>query len=130
MNLYAKIALFGIAIWVIAFIVGSALYTQEGTPRLNLLLTQNIFYLLITLTTVYFCLRLLKPLSADYVRQGALIGISWLVIAVVLDLAILLPVTGISLMQWTQEIFPMLFAFPIITIGLGAAMARSRSSQL
>jgi len=117
-----KIILFGAAIWIIAFVAGAFLFTPEGSPRLDMLLTQNIFYLLLTLTTLYFAYLYLKNLDMSHLQEGVIIGVSWVVISAFLDIVILLPLFDVSYANWVQQIFPALLVMPMMTIALGLAM--------
>jgi hypothetical protein len=124
LNKNIKITLIGAIVWLGTFVVRAFLFTPEGNPSFNVLLTQNIFFITQTLFAMLALLYYMKGLQHNFIREGVVIGIIWFVVSCLLDFAILMPLFNIKFDAWLLEIMPSYFALPILSIG-GGAMAKA-----
>ncbi len=126
LNKNIKIALLGALIWIGVFTVGAFLFTPEGKPRLELLLTQNIFYLSTALLAMGFLFFYFKDVKSHFLREGIVIGIIWIIVNTALDWLILLPLFDITYSDWLKNIMPALFVLPILSIGTALIIQRQK----
>ncbi len=120
-NKNIKIALFGAIIWTIIFIIGSFLYTAKGLPILSPVLTQLIFVFVMLLLSAAAALYLLNTRKGQFIREGAVIGLIWIVMHCALDYFVLLPLRGITADIWLQAVALSYLTLPVLTMAMGAA---------
>jgi len=118
MNKYLKIILYGVLVWLVPFIVSFFIYPLKtaGNP-----LFESIMPLIITLMVVTISYQYLKNLKTDIIREGILIGVSWFVISIAIDLVLFLPPSPMqmNLTSYMEDIGVTYIMIPMITIGMG-----------
>ncbi|OGD54298.1 hypothetical protein A3K80_08115 [Candidatus Bathyarchaeota archaeon RBG_13_38_9] len=83
-----KILLFGVLIWLIPFVVSFFIFPLRSSSRP---LFESIMPVILTLAVAFFTVRYLSKISRDFVKEGILIGIVWLVTSLVIDLILFIP---------------------------------------
>lgn len=74
----------------------------------------------VTISVAAFSYLYFKDISADFIKEGVIIGVLWVIISVVLDIIlILLGVNKISLFNYALMVLPLYVIIPAITIGYG-----------
>jgi hypothetical protein len=117
MNKYFKIVIFGFVVWLVPFLVSFFIYPLKtaGNP-----LFESVMPLVITIITVSLaCLYLIK-LETDLIREGVIIGFSWFIINLAIDLVLFLPPSPMQMnfMNYMEDIGITYLIIPVITIGL------------
>jgi hypothetical protein len=117
MNKYFKIVIFGFVVWLVPFLVSFFIYPLKtaGNP-----LFESVMPLVITIITVSLaCLYLIK-LETDLIREGVIIGFSWFLINLAIDLVLFLPPSPMqmNLMNYMEDIGITYLMIPVITVGL------------
>lgn len=110
---------YGLLTWLVPFITGFALYTSDGEPRYDELFTSNIFEIVGGLIGMYLIVQYFKYVKKNHVCEGWLLGIFWLCINIILDLFILIPLSGLSYSEYFLSIGVGYLVIPIITVGAG-----------
>jgi hypothetical protein len=65
----------------------------------------------------------LKDIKADFVREGAVLGIAWFIINTALDILVLVYLLqGMDLATWAGQIGIRYLLMPVMTTAMGAAM--------
>lgn len=110
-----KIIGFGLIVWLI--------------PTLITLLVSNLKFLnffdvisavAIAITVIIFSYLYLRDIDANFIKEGVILGIVWLIISLVLDVVLVfLGITKLSLMEYTIYFAPLYIIIPAITIGFG-----------
>jgi hypothetical protein len=119
MNKNAKIINYGLLVWLIP-----SLITVISGP---FLVAINIFEIIsavaIAVTVMVFSYLYLKGITENFIKESVLVGISWLIISIVLDIIlILLGISQLTLTNYAMYVAPLYIIIPAITIGLGLYM--------
>ena len=118
MNRYLKIISFGFFVWLIPFLASFFMYPLKtaGNP-----LFESLMPVIITLVTVVLASIYLKNAEGDLLREGALIGVFWFLISVIIDLFLFLPPSPMQMgiTGYFMDIGITYLIIPIITIGMG-----------
>ena len=88
MNRYLKIIIYGIMVWLVPFVVSFIIYPLK-TPTYPLF--ESILSVVIAVAAVLFSYYYLKNTSDNFISQGVIIGISWFIICILMDLVLFLP---------------------------------------
>ena len=123
MNKYLKIVLFGFILWLVPFIASFFFVDAKGNFLIPETFFKSIMIVVGSLVGVLLAVRYFKDIKSDFVIEGILLGVIWLVINLAMD--IILVSTGFFRMTFTQyltDIGLRYFSMPIYTIGLGYAL--------
>ena len=119
MNKNAKIINYGLLVWLIP----SLITVISG----SFITAMNIFEIVsavaIALTVTAFSYLYLKAITENFIKESVLVGISWLIISIVLDIImVMLGISELSLNNYMTYVAPLYIIVPAITIGLGLYM--------
>jgi hypothetical protein len=85
----------------------------------------------IAVTVIVFSYLYLNSIKANFINEGVLIGISWLIISIVLDLILIAAgISQLSLSSYAMYVAPLYIIIPAITIGLGLNMNRMNQKRV
>jgi hypothetical protein len=115
MNQYLLAVILGIIAWFIGFMAGIPL--TAASQYMHTAQTVLGVFLGMIFAAWYF-LRL----SGPYLRQGLVLGVIWLVLMIVLDLAFLLPFIQGGVAGWFASIGLGYFSIPVMTTIFGWAL--------
>lgn len=123
MNKNAKIINYGLLVWLIPSLITVILG--------SFLAAMNIFEIVsavaIAVTVMVFSYLYFKGIIEDFIKEGILIGIIWLVISIVLDIIlVMLSVSELNLNTYMMYVAPLYLIIPAITIGLGLYMNQKK----
>ncbi|MBP2029897.1 hypothetical protein J2755_000831 [Methanohalophilus levihalophilus] len=126
MNKYAKMALFGFILWVIPFFSGFPFVDSSGNFLIDEIFFKTIMILVGGFTGVILAVAYFKDIRTDYVKDGILLGVIWLVISLGLDLVMMsagfFPMT---VAEYFAEIGLRYLIMPMYTIGMGYALMQN-----
>jgi hypothetical protein len=72
----------------------------------------------------------LKGINANFIKEGVLIGVIWLIISILLDLLMItVGITQIGLNSYAMYVAPLYIIIPAVNIGLGAYMVQNKSKK-
>jgi len=109
--------LFGFLIWLIPFLVALALYSIHETNRP---LFESIMPNAIAISTVIFSVLYFKKVNGNYLKEGLLLGVVWLIISIVIDLTMFMQgPMKMGFADYLMDIGLTYFIIPTITIGFG-----------
>ena len=115
MNKILKIVIFGLIVWLIPTLV-----TLLASYVIGIYLFDVISALAIAITVIVFAYLYFKYVNTDYLKEGVVTGIVWLLISLVLDIALVfLQITKLTLMEYLIYVSPLYIIIPAITIGFG-----------
>lgn len=118
MNRYLKIILYGFILWLAPFVVSFFIYPLKtaGSP-----LFESIMPLVISLSVVVLAFLYLKNLERDYVKEGVVIGVSWFMTSILIDLLLFLSPSAMqmSFSDYMMDIGITYLMIPFITVGMG-----------
>ena len=118
MNKTLKIVLYGIGMWLAPFIVSFLIYPlkQSANPFF-----EAVMPVVVAATAVLLALHYFKPVKKDCLGEGVLMGVSWFVICIALDLMMFLPASPMhmDLQAYMMDIGFTYLIIPIVTVGMG-----------
>ena len=129
MNRYVKLLLFGFLLWLIPFGVGFLFFDANGNLTISETFFKSIMVVLGALLGVAFSVDYFKGIKGDYVNEGIVLGFTWLVISIVIDL--MLVFSGFFKMgvgEYFTDIGVRYLSIPIYTIGLGLALSNAHAA--
>ena len=124
MNKYLKICLFGFLIWLIPFIMSFFIFGLHEDYRP---LFESIMAVTVTLSVVIFSILYFKTVDKDYIKEGVIIGMIWLIINLILDLIIMVLLESpmqMSIGDYMMDIGLTYVIIPVITIGFGMILEK------
>jgi hypothetical protein len=112
-----RLWLYGFLVWLVPFVVAISL---SGIKETNRPLFESIMPVVLALTVVVFLSLDFQSIAGGYLQRGVRIGLVWLAISIVLDLALFSsgPVR-MSLAEYMQDIGLTYLLIPIITVSAG-----------
>ncbi|KAF5086513.1 hypothetical protein [Methanobacterium aggregans] len=118
MNKTLKIILYGILMWLVVFLVSFLIYPlkQWANPFF-----ESIMPVVITVTVVALTITYFKQQNKDFLRESALIGVSWFVISIAIDLVMFLPPSPMhmGLSDYMTDVGFTYIIIPTVTLGMG-----------
>jgi hypothetical protein len=128
MNKYLKMVLYGLLVWLIPFMVSFAFVDQQGNFTIDVTFFKSIMVVTGALVGVVLAVRYFRDVETNYVNEGIVLGVTWLVINLAMDL---LMVYGgffqMGIMEYFTDIGMRYFAMPIYTIGMGYALMQQEN---
>lgn len=121
-----KIILFGVLSWLVPFVVSFFMYSKDGRPLVDIFLFQSIMVVIGSLTATTLLVFYFKKIKEGFMRQGVILGLSWLAINWILDLVILIPMSKMSLSSYFMQIGLGYLVIPIACIGFGVVLENSK----
>ena len=99
-RLWLKIIGFGILVWIVPFVTGFFFVDQAGNFTIDIFIAKSIFMIIGAIVGAFLIYRLFKQINENYLRWGITIGLVWMITNWLLDIIILLPLSGDSITQW------------------------------
>jgi hypothetical protein len=121
-----KIALFGVVVWLVPFVISFGLYTPDGQPRFSEDLFESVMAVSLTGITAAMAYRLFKP-TQSIGPSGFVVGLVWAVISIVLDIPTIVMGLGMAPSQYVVDVALTYLVIPAVTIAV-AKTARARRS--
>ena len=121
MKKFLKITFFGLLLWIIGFVIGFAIWPIHDS---NFMLFKTIMIILSILSGMILLIIYFNQVQSDYLKDGIIVGINWLVVNIVLDLLILVLMLKTPVGQYFIEVGIRYLDIPIITIGIGFLLSK------
>jgi uncharacterized membrane protein YpjA len=67
-----------------------------------------------------------RIINGDYLKEGIIVGLTWLGINVLLDLLVLIPMSGMSIADYFTRIGIGYLVIPVMSITVGAALGNKK----
>lgn len=115
MNKNLKIIGYGFIVWLIPTLI------TLSVSYLNVLSFFDVISAIaIAVTVIIFSYLYFKDIHAHFTKEGVIIGLVWLVISIVLDIALIfLGITQLTLTAYAINVAPLYIIIPAVTIGFG-----------
>ena len=123
-KLAAKVLGYGVLVWLIPFVAGFFMVDQSGNFTVDPFIAKSVFMVIGSFVGAVCLYRLFGSINQDYLRWGVIIGIVWMVINWLLDILILLPLSGDSVGQWFGAIGVRYFSMLFVAVLAGAVAQR------
>ena len=122
MNKNSKIINYGVLVWLIPSLI---------TVTLASFVAMNVFEIIsavaIAVTVIVFSYLYFRGITENFIKEGILIGIIWLIISIILDLILVaVGISQLNLTSYAMYVAPLYIIIPAVTIGLGVYMKQKR----
>lgn len=115
----------GLLSWAIPFFAAFPFFSPEGGLIVPQPLFKSIMVVVGTVVGVALLVWMLRRFGAS-LMVGLVIGLYWLLINWVLDIVVLLPMSGSSLTEWFYDIGIRYLSLPIVAAGMGWVGRKAR----
>lgn len=99
-----KIIGYGLFTWLIPFLAAFPFYSREGDLLIDMFLFKTIMLLVGSLIGGYMLYRYFRLLKDNFIRHAWQVGSIWVILNLLLDMIVVVPMSGMSLVQYFQEI--------------------------
>lgn len=121
-----KIALYGFIAWLVPFISAFFFYTRDGKLNIDIFLFKTIMIIVGFITGAILLVSYFKKVNENYLKEGILVGIIWFSVSILLDLLVLIPMSGMSISNYFTQIGLRYLAMPAMSIAIGASLANNK----
>lgn len=118
---------YGLLVWLIPFAVAFAVFPLRESNRP---LFESIMPVALVAAVTGFAVRYFGGVTTAFLREGLRLGLLWLLISVAIDAPLMLfggPMR-MSVGDYVADIAVTYLVMPLITVGIGAALARRPGS--
>lgn len=126
MKKYTKSAFYGFIAWLVPFLAAFLFYTREGKLTIDILFFKSIMVAVGSATAAFLLISYFKKINADYFKEGIRVGILWFAVNILLDLLILLPMSGMAIPTYFMQIGLGYLAIPAMSIAVGTTLANKK----
>ena len=114
--------LYGFLAWLVPFVTAFFFYSKEGGLVIDIFLFKTIMIVVGAIVGAFLLVSYFKRIRANYLMEGIIVGITWFIINIVLDILILIPMSGMALPGYFAEIGLRYLVMPVMSIMVGAAL--------
>ena len=126
MNKYLKNILYGFLAWLIPFVASFFFYTREGELTIDIFLFKSIMIVIGSFSAAFLLVSYFKKIDADYFNEGIIVGFTWFGLNNILDILILIPMSGMSIADYFIQIGIRYLAIPAMSIAVGTALQNKK----
>ena len=126
MNKYVRNVLYGFLAWLIPFIASFFFYSREGKLTIDIFLFKSIMIVVGSFSAAILLVSYFRNINVDYFKEGIIVGMIWFGINIVLDILILIPMSGMSITDYFMQIGLMYLAIPAMSIAVGTALKNKK----
>jgi len=119
-----KIGLFGLLTWLIPFVVSFLFYSKEGELSIDIFLFKSIMIVVGSITGASLLVIYFKRIEKNYLSEGILVGLVWFLMNVILDLIVLVPMSGMDRGTYVAQIGLRYLVIPVMSIAMGIVASK------
>jgi len=116
----------GFLVWLIPFTASILFYTREGGLRIDVFLFKTIMIVIGSSSAAFLVVSYFKKITADFLKEGVVVGITWFGINILLDLVVLIPISGMPVSDYFKGIGLRYLLMPVICIMVGRALENKK----
>lgn len=117
-----RAVLYGFVSWLVPLVLSFGFVDQTGQFRTDIRFFKSVMFVTATTTAAVLLVSYFSRVKTGYLRQGVLLGLLWLAMNLLLDVAVLVPLTGMSLRDYVVQIGFGYLAIPVITVLVGKVL--------
>jgi len=125
-NKYIRNLLFGLLAWLIPFLASFLFYTKEGKLTIDILFFKSIMLVVGSISAAFLLIFYFKKIDTGYFKEGIIVGVFWFVLNILLDLLVLVPMSGMSVPNYLMQIGLGYLAIPAMSVTVGTALANKK----
>lgn len=131
MNRFLRVIFFGILIWLIPFLISFLFLDMEGNFIIPETFFKSIMIVVGSFVAIILSVKYYKSIKNDFVQEGIILGISWFIISIALDLVMVFSnFFQVTVLEYFTDIGLRYLCIPIFTIGLGYALNQKKVSNV
>jgi len=119
MNKTLKVELLGLTSWLVPFLFSLFFYTTEGRLLIEDSFLSSMMIVLSAFTASILLITYFRREGDDYLREGIILGLAWLLINIALDLVLLAPSSFLEVKIYLGHLGLKYLIIPIISISIG-----------
>ena len=124
-----KLILFGFFIWLIPFIISILFFNKDGELLVDVFLFKSIMIVVGTFTGACVLIWYFKKVEINFLKTSIVVGLVWFLISIVLDLIVLLPMSGMGVGSYFSEIGIRYLSLPILTTTVGYLLEKNNYAK-
>jgi uncharacterized membrane protein YpjA len=101
-------------------------YTREGKLTIDIFLFKTIMIVVGSITGAFLLVSYFKKITVDYLKEGIIVGVVWFGINILLDLLVLIPMSGMSISNYFTQIGLRYLVIPAMSIAVGTTLANKK----
>jgi hypothetical protein len=114
-----RIVWMGLVIWLIPFVMAFGFYDRSGQLTVSYDLFKSLMIVISSIVGCFAIVRYFKDIQKDFMKEGWIIGVAWLLINWLLDVCILVPMAKMSLEEYVTAIGTRYLQIPVICAAVG-----------
>ncbi len=126
MNKNIRNILYGFLAWLIPFVTSIFFYTREGVLTIDVFLFKTIMIVVGSTSAAFLLVSYFKKIDTRYLKEGIIVGLTWFGINILLDLLVLIPMSGMSVADYFMQIGLRYLVMPVMSIMVGASLANKK----
>ena len=123
-NKSLRILLLGFITWLVPFVVSFGFYDRSGNLNVAYGLFKCVMVVISAITGMWALMYHMNSVRTRFIREGLITGFSWLLINYLLDVFILVPMSGMSLGQYFMTVGLGYLQIPVICVAVGVIVQR------
>lgn len=127
MNKHYRNLLYGFLAWLIPFGISIFFYSRKGELVIDIFLFKTIMILVGAISGAFLLVSYFKTIDAGYVREGLYVGVTWFTINILLDVLVLIPMSGMSFAEYIFGIGLRYLVIPVMSIMLGCVLSNDET---
>jgi len=125
MKKYLKNVFYGFLAWLVPFVASFFFYSKEGLT-IDIFLFKSIMIVVGSISAAILLVSYFKKISVAYLKEGIIVGIVWFGINILLDLLILIPISGMSIADYFTRIGISYLVIPAMSIAVGKSLENKK----
>ena len=109
----------GLVIWLIPFVIAFGFYDRSGQLTISYDLFKSLMIVISSIAGCFMIVRYFRNIQKDFVREGWIVGIAWLLINWLLDASILIPMAKMPVKEYVTTIGIRYLQIPVICAAVG-----------
>ena len=120
--------LYGVLVWLLAFLAGFLLFPLRESWRA---LFESIMPVVVTMATSFFGVLYFRCVEKDFLSEGAKLGGLWFAMNVLIDLPLMLsPPIDMGVTEYLADVAVTYLIIPAVTIGIAFGASRPRRDRV
>ena len=121
MKKYLTCSLFGFLAWLIPFISSFPFYSKEGL-LIDIFLFKSIMIVVGAVSGSILLILYFKRIESAFAVEGIIAGVIWFAVNILLDLIVLLPMSGMPAGEYFTQIGIRYLVMPAMSIAVGISL--------
>ena len=127
MKKYIRTILYGFMAWLIPFVISFSFYSKDGLT-IDIFLFKSIMIVTGSISGAVLLISYFQKIKTAFFREGIQTGVIWFLINIILDLTILLPMSGMSIADYFTQIGIRYLVIPAMSVAVGKSLENKKEA--